>query len=157
MKDREPWHAAAHGVTVWHDLATEQQQQHVYLSLSHTHTQIQHKQTRKQDWGERSLVNRSVSQFSHSVLFDSLPPHEPQHTRSPCPSPTPGVHPNPCLLSQWRHPIISYSVVPFSSRLQSFPVSGSFPMNQLFALGEQSIGVSASTSVLLMNTQDWSP
>ena len=77
--------------------------------------------------------------------------------RLPCPSPTPGVYPNSCPLSQWCHPTISSSVVPFSSHLQSFLASGSFQMNQLFASGGQSIGVSASTSVLPMNTQDWSP
>ena len=96
-------------------------------------------------------------QFSHSVMSDSLRPHEPQHTRPPCPSPTPRVHPNPCPSTQWCHPAISSSVVPFSSCPQSFPASGSFPMSQLFASGGQSIGVSASTSVLPMNTQDWSP
>ena len=99
----------------------------------------------------------SSVQFSHSVMSDSLRPHEPQHTRPPCLSPTPGVHPNPCPLSQWCHPTISSSVVPFSSHLQSFPASGSFQMSQLFASGGQSIAVSASTSVLPMNTQDWSP
>ena len=96
-------------------------------------------------------------QFSHSVVSSSLQPHEPQHARPPCPSPTPGVHPNSCPLSQWCHPTISSSVIPFSSCPQSFPASGSFPMNQLFASDGQSIGVSASTSVLPMNTQDWSP
>ena len=96
-------------------------------------------------------------QFSRSVVTDSLWPHEPQHARPPCPSPTPEVHPNPCPLAWWRHPTISSSVVPFSSCPQSFPASGSFPMSQLFASGGQSIGVSASTSVLSMNTQDWSP
>ena len=95
-------------------------------------------------------------QFSRSVMSDSLWPHEPQHTRPPCPSPTPGVHPNPCLLSQWCHPTISSSVIPFSCP-QSFSASGSFPVSQLFASGGQSIGVSASTSVLPMNTQEWSP
>ena len=75
----------------------------------------------------------------------------------PCPSPTPGVHPNPCPLRWWCHPKISSSVVPFSSCLQSFPTSGSFQMSQLFASGGQNIGVSASISVLPMNTQDWSP
>ena len=80
----------------------------------------------------------------------------PQHPRPPCLSPTPGVHPNPCPLSQWCHPAISSSVVPFSSCLQSFPASGSFPVSQLFTSVGQSIGVSASTSVLPMNTQDWS-
>ena len=99
----------------------------------------------------------SSVQFSRSVMSDSLWPQEPQHARLPCPSPTPGVYPNPCLLSQWCHPAISSSVVPFSSCLQSFPVSGSFQMSQFFASGGQSSGVSASTSVLPMNSQDWSP
>ena len=103
------------------------------------------------------LPSLSSVQFSHSVESDSLWPHEPQHTRPPCPSPTPGVHPNPRPLSRWCHPTISSSVIPFSSCHQSFPASGSFPMNQLFASDGQSIGVSASTSVLPMNTQDWSP
>ena len=94
-------------------------------------------------------------QFSRSVVYDSLRPHELQHVRPPCPSPTPGVHPNPCPSSQWCHPIISSSVVPFSSCPQSFPASGSFQMSQLFTSGGQSIGVSAS--VLPMNTQNWSP
>ena len=79
------------------------------------------------------------------------------HTRPPCPSPTPRVHPNPCPLSQWCYPTISSSVVPFSTCPQSFPASGTFQMSQLFASGGQSIGVSTSTSVLPMNTQDWSP
>ena len=95
-------------------------------------------------------------QFSRSVMSDSLPSHELQHARPPRPLPTPGVHPNSRPLSQWCHPTISSSVIPFSSRPQSFPTSGSFPMSQLFASGGQSIGVSASTSVLPMNTQDWS-
>ena len=99
----------------------------------------------------------SVVQFSRSAVSDSLWPHESQHPRPPCPSPTPGVHPNPCPLSRWCHPTISSSAVPFSSCPQSFPASGSFPMSQLFASDGQSIGVSASTSVLPMNTQDWSP
>ena len=94
-------------------------------------------------------------QFSHSVVFDSLRPHEPQHARPPSPSPTPRVHPNPCPLSRWCHPTISSSVFPFSSCPQSFPASGSFPMSQLFTSGGQSMGVSASTSVLPMNSQDW--
>ena len=97
-------------------------------------------------------------QFSHSVVSNSMWPQEPQHARPPCPSPTPGVHPNPCPSSWWCHPTISCSVVPFSSCPQSFPASGSFPMSQLFAAGiGQSIGVSASTSVVPMNPQDWSP
>ena len=96
-------------------------------------------------------------QFSHSVVSDSLQPHEPQHTRPPCPSPTPGVHSNPCPSSWCCHPTISSSVVPFSSCPQSFPASGSFQMSQFSTSGGQIIGVSASTSVLPMNTQDWSP
>ena len=95
-------------------------------------------------------------QFSRSVVSNSLQPHELQHARPRCPSPTPRVHPNPCLLSRWCHPTISSSVVPFSCP-QSFPASGSFQMSQLFASGSQSIGVSATISVLPMNTQDWSP
>ena len=90
-------------------------------------------------------------------MCDSLRPHEPQHTRPPCPSPTPGVHPNPCALRRWCHPTLSSSVIPFSSCPQSFPASGSFQTSQLFVSGGQSIGVSASISVLPMNTQDWSP
>ena len=89
-------------------------------------------------------------------MSDSLRPHESQHARPPCPSPTPGVHSDPHPLSQWCHPAISSSVVPFSSCPQSLPASGSFPMSQLFTRGGQSIGVSASASVLPMNTQDWS-
>ena len=99
----------------------------------------------------------SSVQFSHSVVSDSLWPHEPQHARPPCPSSTPGVYPNSCPLSQWCHPIISSSAVPFSYHLQSFPTSGSFQRSRLFASGGQNLGVSAATSVLPMNTQDWSP
>ena len=102
-------------------------------------------------------VQFSSVQFSLSVVSDSLRHHEPQHARPPCPSPTPGVYPNSCPLSQWCHLTISSSVVPFSSCLQSFPTSGSFQMSQLFISGGQNIGVSASTSVLPVNTQDWFP
>ena len=98
----------------------------------------------------------SSVQFSRSVVSDSLWPHESQHARPPCPSPTPEVHPNSCASSQWCHLPISSSVIPFSCP-QSLPASGSFPMSQLFTWGGQSIGVSASASVLPMNTQDWSP
>ena len=96
-------------------------------------------------------------QFSRSVVSESLQPHGPQPTRLPFPSPNPGVYPNSCPLSWWCHPNISSSVIPFSSFTQSFPESGSFQMSQLFASGDQSIGVSASTLVLSKNTQDWSP
>ena len=95
--------------------------------------------------------------FSCSVVSDSLQPHGLQHARLPCPSPTPGICSNSCPLSRWCHPTISSSVLPFSSCLQPFPASGSFLMSQFFASGGQSIGVSASTSVLLMNIQDWFP
>ena len=119
--------------------------------------------------GSKRLFNTSVSlllsciqgchsvQFSCSVMSDSLRPHELQHTRPPCPSPTPGAYSNSCPLNRWWHPAISSSVIPFSSCPQSLPESGSFPMSQLFAWGGQSIGVSASASILPMNTQDWSP
>ena len=96
-------------------------------------------------------------QFSHSVVSDSLWPHESQHTRPPCLSPTPGVHSNSCPSSRWCHPAISTSVVPFSSYPQSLPASGSFPMSHLFTSGGQSMGISASASVLPMKPQDWSP
>ena len=96
----------------------------------------------------------SSVQLSRSVKSGSLRPHELQHTRSPCPTPTPGAHPNSCPLSRWYHPTISSSVVPLSSCPQSFPAPGCFPMSQLFTWGGQSIGVSASTSDLPMNTQD---
>ena len=99
----------------------------------------------------------SSVQFSRSVVSDSLRPHELQHARPPCPSPTPGVHSNSCPSSQWCHPAISSSVIPFSSCPKSLPASGSFPMSQLFSWGGQSIGVSALASFLPKNTQDWSP
>ena len=99
----------------------------------------------------------SSVQFSHSVVSDSLRPHESQHARLPRLSPTPGVHPNSCASRRWYHLAISSSVDPFSSCPQSLPASGAFPMSQLFAWGGQSTGVSALASVLPMNTQDWSP
>ena len=105
----------------------------------------------------RDLTISTSVQFSHSVVSDSLRPHELQHTRPPCPSPTPGVHSNSHPLSRWCRPAISSSVVPFSSCPQPLPASESFPISQLFTWGGQSIGVSASASVLPMNTQDWSP
>ena len=106
--------------------------------------------------------NSSVScfssvQFSHSVMSDSLRPHELQHTRPPCPSPTSVVHSNSCPSSQWCHPAILSSVIPFPSCPQFLPASESFPMSQLFAWGGQSTGASALASVFPMNTRDWSP
>jgi len=98
-----------------------------------------------------TLYDQVVQSLSH------VWPQELQHARLPCPSPTPGVYSNSCPLSRWCHPTISSSVAPFSSHLQSFSASGSFPMSQFFASGGQSIGVSASTSVLPMNIQDWFP
>ena len=105
---------------------------------------------------QKHQIFRSV-QSSHSVMSNSWQHHEPQHARPPCPPPTPRVHPNPCPLSWWCHPTVSSSVVAFSSSPQSFPAAGSFQMSQLFTSVGQSIVVSASTSVLPMNTQDWSP
>ena len=96
-------------------------------------------------------------QFSSSFMSDSLRPHELQHTRPPCPPPTPGVHLNPCPLSRWCNPTISSSVVPFSSCPQSFPAPGSFQMSQFFTWGGQSTGVSALASFLPKKSQGWSP
>ena len=104
-----------------------------------------------------TFLPRSSVQFSHSVVSDFLWPHELQHSRPPCPSPTPGIYPNPCPLSQWYHPTISSSVIPFSSCPQSFPASGFFQMSHLFTSGGQIIGASVSASVLPMNIQDWFP
>ena len=103
------------------------------------------------------LYIQALSQFSHSVVSDSLRSHGLQHARPPCSSPTPGVYSNSCPLSLWCHPTISSSVLPFSSCPQSFPASGSFQMSQLFTSGGQSIWVSASASVLPMDIQDWFP
>ena len=103
-----------------------------------------------------SAICPQFSSFSCSVVSSSLRSHESQHARPLCPSPTPGVYQNPCPLSRWCHPAISSSVIPFSSCPQSLPASGSFPMGQLFTWGGQSIAVSASASVLPMDTQDWS-
>ena len=106
---------------------------------------------------EYNIMGFSSVQFSHSVVSDSLRPHGPQHARFPCLPPSPRVCSDSRPSSQWCHPAISSSVVPFSSCSQSLPESESFPMSQLFIWGDQSIGVSASTSVLPMNTQDWYP
>ena len=104
-----------------------------------------------------NLLGYDSVQFSRSVVSDSLRPHESQHSRLPCPSPTPGVHSDSCPSSRWCHPAISSSVVPFSSCPQFLPASESFPMSQLFTWGSQSIRVSPLASVLPKNTQDWSP
>ena len=127
----------------------------LYISfLSHTLFKTRAFIVMKETW---ALCIFSSVQFTLSVMSNSLRPHGLQHARPPCPSPTPGVYSNSCSLSQWYHPTISSSVIPFSSCLQSFPTSGSFPTSQFFSSGGQSIGVSASTSVPPMNTQDWSP
>ena len=104
-----------------------------------------------------ALYYEASVQFNHSVESNSLQLHRLQHIRLPCPSPSPGACSNSCPLSQWCHPTISSSVVPFSSCPQSFPTSGSFEMSQLFTSGGQNTGVSASTSVLPMNIEDWFP
>ena len=111
----------------------------------------------RQFYRDSKQIQFSSIQFSHSVMSDSLWPHRLQHTRPPCPSPTPRVYSNSCPLSLWCHATILSSVVPFFSRLQSFPASGSFQMSLFFTSGGQNIGVSVSTSVLPMNIQDWFP
>ena len=117
-------------------------------------------------WSQTSVYHMSLglfldssdfSLFSRSVVSNSLKPQGLQHARPPCPSPTPRACSDLCPLSWWCHPTISSSVVPFSSRLQSFPASGSFPVSQFFTSGGQSIGASASASILPMNIQDWFP
>ena len=137
------------------------------LAVQGTLKSLQHHSQKHQFFGLNFLygptltsvfdISISSVQFSRSVVSDSLWPHELQHARPPCPSPAPRVYPNPCPSSWWCYPAISSSVIPFSSCPQSFPASGSFPMNQFFAWGGQSIGVSASASVLPMNTQDSFP
>ena len=112
---------------------------------------------RGKDGSTSNVVILSSVQFSCSVVSYSLWPHELQHARPPCPSATPRAHPNPCSLSQWCHPTILSSVIPFSSCPQSFPASGTFQMSQLFTLGGQSIEASSSASVLSMNIQHWIP
>ena len=128
--------------------------------------QLMGSQRIRHDWAtEHAVINIynavlvSSVQFSsvQSVVSDFLRSHGLQHARPPCPSSTSEVYSNPCPLSWWCHPTISSSVVPFSSHLQSFPASESFQMSQLFTWGGRSIGVSASTSVLPMNIQDWFP
>ena len=177
VKDREVWCVGVHGVTksqTWLSTWTTTEQQ-IHMIISKI------KSNQREPW-VKNVINSGLRvyqlctqtlfreqtvnfmffwelsvQFSCSLVSHSLRPHELQHARPPCPSPTPGVHSDSRPLSQWCHPAISSSVVPFSSCPQSLPASESFPMSQLFAWGGQSIGVSASTSVLPMNTQDWSP
>ena len=117
---------------------------------------LEFKKSSLKSLGQELSIASSV-QVSRSVVSDFLQPHELQHARLPCPSPTSEAYSNSCPSSRWCYQTISSSVVPFSSRLQSFPASGSFPVSQFFASGGQSIGVSASTSVLPMNIQDWFP
>ena len=125
-----------------------------YLSISLNHLQF----PLSMFYSSQCIHLKPASvQFSHSVMSDFLRPHESQHARPPCPSPTPGVHSDSRPSSQWCHPAIPSFVVPFSSCPQSLPGSESFPMSQLFAWGGQSIRVSALASILPMNTQDWSP
>ena len=106
---------------------------------------------------KRTRILEKLSQFSHSVVSNSMRPNGLQHARLHCSSPTPGAYSNSCPLSRWCHPTISSSVIPFFSCAQSFPASGSFQMSLFFTSGGQSIGVSVSASVPPMNTQDWSP
>ena len=118
---------------------------------------IIHENRKQKKTGVAILTSDKIDlQFGSSVMSDSLWSHELQHTRPPCPAPTPGVHSNSCPLSQWCHPAISSSVIHFSC-LQFFPASGSFQMSQFFPSGSQSIGISASASVLPLNVQDWFP
>ena len=119
---------------------------------------IRSKQGKWWNYLVQEFVRRVSSvQFSHLVVSNTLGLHELQHARPPCPSSTPEVYPNSCPVSRWCHPTISSSIVPLPSCLQSFPTSGSSQMSQLFPSGGQRIGVSDSTSVLPMNTRDWSP
>ena len=121
-------------------------------------TFLKNTQITMETWKRILMLPQSNSvQFSRLVVSDLLGPHKSWHARPLCPSPAPRIYPNSCPSSRWCHPAISSSVAPFSSCPQSFPASGSFPMSQFFASGDQSIGVSVSASVLPMNTQDWSP
>ena len=125
--------------------------------LAGVQTEVHQAYLTLQNWLQCHNTDFSSVQFSRSVMSNSLQPHGLHHARLLCPSPTPGACSNSCSLSQWCHPTILFFVVPFSSCLQSFPASGSFQMNQFFASGGQSIGASASASVLTINTQNWSP
>ena len=138
-----------------HTISVSMQHLKVSIGIEYCNRQafllLQHRKLNTDIWEIHSV------QFSRSVMSNCLWPHESQHARPPCPSQTPGVYSNSCPLSRWWHPAISSSVIPFSSCPQSLPASGSFPMSQLFAWGGQSVGVSASASILPMNTQDLSP
>ena len=151
VTNTEAWHAAIHGVAKGRIRVSD------WTELNWTENKVSllplFRHLFLMEWWDRMPF--SSVQFRHSVMSDSLLPHGLQHTRPPCPSPTPRVYSNSCPLSQWCHPTISSSVDPFSSHPQSFPASGSFQMSQLFTSGGQSTGVSASTSVLPMNIQDW--
>ena len=177
VKDREAWRVAVHGFAKsWRRLsdwtATKKQKYNFHMIsngkgfLSYS----SHRRIKVQLWPcvfkvlctvsplhTKEFHSESASQFSHSVMSDSLWPHGLQHSRLPCPWPTPGACSNSCPSSQWCNPTISSSVIPSSSCLQSFPASGSFPMSRFFTSGGQSIGASASASVLPMNIQSWFP
>ena len=142
---------------VRHDLATKQQ--HIYESLHLFNYLFNYSYSLSVNiwWPLARVSYGAMLLFSCSVLSNSLQPHGRQHARLSCPSPSPGVHPKSCPLSQWCHPTTSSSVSPFSSCLQSFSVSEPFPMRQFFTSGSQSFGVSALASVLPKNVQDWFP
>ena len=157
-RDREAWWAAIYGVAQsWTRLKGLSSSSNSFYKDFNFSTSSPTVLTSSSSFFNSHLntwVSQSVSQFSLSVMSNSLPPHGLQHARLPCPSPTLGACSNSCPMSQWCHPTIISSVVPFSSCLQSFPASGSFPMSQFFTSGGQSTAVSASASVLPMNTQD---
>ena len=150
--DRGTWQATVHGV-IWLSMCAWGWRMRVGSKL----VELKKKKKKRNSLGPQSICSSCCCPFSHSVMSNSLQPHRLQHTMLPCPSASPGVYSNSCPLSQWCHPTISSSVVPFSSCPQSFPASGPFQMSQLFASGGQNIGASASASVLPMNTQDCSP
>ena len=147
--DREAWRAAVHGVAKSQAWLSDWTELNPWYDVMKTTLYLCSLPPKTPEF--------SSVQFSRSVVSDSLRPHGLQHARPLCPSPTPRVDSNSCTSHWWCHPTISSSVVPFSSHLQSFPASGSFPMNQFFASGGQSFGVSASTSVLSMNSQGLFP
>ena len=162
VMDREAWHVVVHGIAKivtrlsdWTELNWSEIKQWIRCSVKFL--------VKKKsllfllNTMPSSFIHISSVQFTHSVVSDFLQPHGLQHTRPPCPLPTPGVYSNSCPWSRWCHPTISSSVIPFSSCPQSFPASGSFPMSQFFTSRSQSIEVSASASVIPMNIQDWFP